>query len=155
MIDERTEVLKLSIGSFLGVIASFVGETYKHLMVLVIFMIIDTIFGWIKGFKKGKWTSKKAKWGIAGKIVELALIFILYVLNWAFKIDFLVYIGLYYFMAVELASILENYASINGNLPKGFVEILKKLQFSIGTAFVEKIKKVLDNIFNNDDKGGK
>lgn len=151
--ENKIEIIKLSISSFIGIMASFLGETYKHLMILVILMIIDTTFGWVKGFKHNNWTSKKAKWGVAGKIVELMLISLLYILNWIFNLNFIVYIGLYYFIAVEIASIIENYASINGNLPKGLVELLKKLQFNIGIAFVSKIRDIVDKIFNN--KGDK
>ncbi len=152
MVDEKIEALKFSIGSILGITASFFGETHKHIIALIILMCIDTIFGWVKGFKNGNWKSKKARWGIAGKIVELILISLLYILNWIFEVNFIVYIGLYYFIAVEIASILENYAEINGNLPNGLVDVLKKLQFNIGTAFVQKIKDFLDKVFEN--KGG-
>lgn len=103
-------------------------------------MVIDTIFGWIKGFKNKNWSSFKAKWGIAGKITELILISLLYILNWVFNVDFIVYIGLYYFVACEIASILENYSHINKNLPKGLINILKKLQFNIGTFFINELK---------------
>ena len=149
--DINIETTKLSLASLLGLFASFFGETHKHIIALILLMIIDTIFGWIKGFKKGEWVSKKAKWGIAGKIVELVLISLLYVLDWVFKVDFILYIGLYYFMAVELASIFENYAGINPNLPTGFLDILKKLQFSIGTLTVKKIKDFLDRVLNDGD----
>lgn len=146
-----TEITKLSIASTLGVFASIFGETHKHIIALIVLMIIDTIFGWVEGFKKGEWVSKKAKWGIAGKIIELLLISLLYVLNWVFKVDFIVYIGLYYFMAVELASIFENYAEINGNLPNGFLELLQKLQFNVGTLVVNKVKNFIDKLFNSGD----
>ncbi len=153
--NSTIEMTKISLASFLGIFASVFGETHKHIIALIVLMIIDTIFGWVKGFKKGQWTSKKAKWGIAGKIVELLLISLLYVLNWVFKVDFIVYIGLYYFMAVEIASIFENYAEINGNLPKGFLELLQKLQFNVGTLVVNKVKNFIDKLFGDDENGNK
>lgn len=145
------EAIKLSLVSLLGFFASFIGETKKHIIALVILMIIDTIFGWIKGFKKGIWVSKKAKWGIAGKIAELILVLLLYVLNWAFQIDFIVYLGLYYFMVVELASIIENYLEINHNLPEGILEVLRKLQFNFSKLILDKIKIFLDKTFTDED----
>ncbi len=153
--NSTVEMTKISLASFLGMFASIFGETHKHIIALIVLMIIDTIFGWVKGFKNGQWASKKAKWGIAGKIVELLLISLLYVLNWVFKVDFIVYIGLYYFMAVELASIFENYAEINGNLPKGFLELLQKLQFNVGTLVVNKVKNFIDKLFGDDENGNK
>lgn len=149
--DNNIEISKLSFSTITGVFASFFGSTKKHIILLLILMCIDTIFGWVKGFKNREWTSKKAKWGIGGKIVELILISLLYFLNWVFKVEFIVYIGLYYFMAVEIASIFENYAEINGNLPKGFVDLLKKLQFSVGTLIVSKITNFIDKIIKNGD----
>ncbi|MDE6182236.1 MAG: phage holin family protein, partial [Eubacteriales bacterium] len=120
-------------------------------------MIIDTTFGWIKGFKNGNWKSVRARWGIAGKIVELILISLLYILNWIFKVEFIVYIGLYYFIACEIASILENYTTINKNLPVGLIDVLKKLQFNIGTFLINGLKdfleKTLYNKFENNLKG--
>ncbi len=145
------EAIKLSLVSLLGFFASFIGETKKHIIALVILMIIDTIFGWIKGFKKGIWVSKKAKWGIAGKIAELILVLLLYVLNWAFQIDFIVYLGLYYFMVVELASIIENYLEINHNLPEGILEVLRKLQFNFSKLILDRIKIFLDKTFTDED----
>ena len=153
--NSTVEMTKISLASFLGMFASIFGETHKHIIALIVLMIIDTIFGWVKGFKNGQWASKKAKWGIAGKIVELLLISLLYVLNWVFKVDFIVYIGLYYFMAVELASIFENYAEINGNLPKGFLELLQKLQFNVGTLVVNKVKNFIDKLFGDGENGNK
>ncbi len=153
--NSTIEMTKISLASFLGIFASVFGETHKHIIALIVLMIIDTIFGWVKGFKKGQWTSKKAKWGIAGKIVELLLISLLYVLNWVFKVDFIVYIGLYYFMAVEIASIFENYAEINGNLPKGFLELLQKLQFNVGTLVVNKVKNFIDKLFGDGENENK
>ena len=58
-------------------------------------------------------------------------------------------------MAVEIASIFENYAEINGNLPKGFLELLQKLQFNVGTLVVNKVKNFIDRLFGDDKNENK
>lgn len=147
MIYHKIETIKIYVGTFLEIIFSILGEFNKQIISLILLMIIDTIFGCIKVIKKDEWTFIKAKWGIAGKLVELILIVLLYILNWNFESDIIVYTGLYYFIWCEIASILENYADINGNLPKGFLEFLRKLQFNIGTTLTYKLKKFTDGLF--------
>lgn len=149
MIYENIEKLEIGIGNFLEATASIFGETNKTIIALILLMIIDSTFGWIKGFKTGKWTYMKARWGIAGKIAELILISLLYILNWIFKVEFIVYIGLYYFITCEIASILENYTTINKNLPNGLIDILKKLRFNIGAFLVNSLKEFLEKTLNN------
>lgn len=152
--DYNIESFKITLASFLATFASFFGNTKKHIVLLIILMCIDTLFGWVKGFKTKCWLSKKARWGIYGKIIELILICILYFFNWVFNVEFIVYIGLYYFIAVEIASIFENYSEINKNLPKGFVELLKKFQFSIGTLVIKKLTNFIEKTIKIDEHKG-
>ena len=51
--------------------------------------------------------------------------------------------------------ILDVYAEINGNLPKGFLELLQKLQFNVGTLVVNKVKNFIDKLFGDDENGNK
>ena len=74
----------------------------------------------------------------------------LYLLDAAFDITFLEYMGIFYFGACEIASIIENYAEINENLPDGTVEIAEKIKFSIGTSIMRKIKNILNDLIGND-----
>ncbi len=110
-------------------------------------MFVDTIFSWIRCFKNNNWTYFKARWGIYGKISQLILIGIIYILNRIFKIKFIIYIVLYYFIFFEIGSILENYSAINPNLPEGLVEVLKNFQKSAGNLLVDKIKKLFEKFF--------
>ena len=115
-------------------------------------MIVDTLFGWVKAKKLNKWKSVSARWGFIGKIIELMFVGVLYLLDAAFNITFLEYMGIFYFGACELASIVENYAEINGNLPEGTMEITEKIKFSIGTVIMQKLKKILNNFIDNDEE---
>lgn len=142
--DMKVELAKLGLSGILGSIASFFGGTEKHVIALVIIMIIDVTMGWMKAIKLGEWRSKKARWGFAGKVAELLLISVMYLLNWVFQVPYLIYISIYYFMLVEVASILENYAEINGNLPQGIVDVLKKFQTNVGTLAVKNVEEFID-----------
>ena len=154
MFDGTVESIKLFFSTLVASGVALIGASFKYIIVLTLLMIIDTAFGWVKAKKIGKWKSGAARWGFIGKIIELMFVGVLYLLDAAFNITFLEYMGIFYFGACELASIVENYAEINGNLPEGTLEFIKKLQFSIGTAIMKKIKKVLDSLIgtDNDDK---
>ena len=64
--------------------------------------------------------------GLFGKIIELIFIGVLYALDWALEVDYLKYFGIYYFGICEFASVLENLAEINNNVPEGLVELIKR-----------------------------
>ena len=155
MFDGSVESIKLYISSVVAGGAALIGTSFKYIIVLVILMAVDTIFGWVKAKKINKWKSGAARWGFIGKIIELMFIGVLYMLDAAFETEFLKYLGIFYFGACELASIVENYAEINGNLPEGTLELIKKMQFSIGTAIMQKLKNIFNaSVGNNkgDDK---
>jgi len=149
MFDNTAETIKLFFSAFLAAVAN---SNYKYVLVLIILMTVDTIFGWVKGRKCKKWNSRAARWGAVGKIIELMFVGTLYVLDWVFGLDFLKHMGVFYFGVCELASIAENYAEINNNLPEAIPDILKKLQFSIGTVLVNKVKNAVGAMFGS--KGG-
>ena len=128
------------------------GGSAKIFIILCILMLVDTIFGWIKGIHNKNWSSKTARWGFSGKIIELIFIGVLYALDWALEVDYLKYFGIYYFGICEFASVLENLAEINNNVPEGLVELIKKTQFSIGTAIVNKVKDIISKFIDIDRK---
>ena len=153
--DAKIEGLKGLLATYIGLIALIVGESYKHIIVLLLLMAVDTFIGWIKGFKLKKWKSNKARWGAIGKFVELLIIACLYGLDWVFDMDMLKYIGIYYFGICEIASIFENFAEMGGNVPDGMVALLKEVQYSIGTESVKKVKDLSEKIFGSEDKDDK
>lgn len=155
MFDGHVESFKLFVSGIISGGIALIGTSFRYILVLIFLMIIDTVFGWVKAKKTNSWKSGAARWGFTGKIVELMFIGVLYLLDAAFGITFLEYMGIFYFGACELASIVENYAEINENLPEGTVETVKKFQFSIGTAIVKKIKNIFEDLIGNgkgDDK---
>lgn len=151
MFDDKIEMAKIFGSACIAMGVKVMGGSFKHLIVLIILLIIDTIFGWIKSKKLNKWNSKNAKWGATGKIIELIFVGVLYMLDWLFNVDYLKFMGIYYFGICELASIFENYSEINGNLPKGTVELIEKAQFSIGTAIVKKFRDIISQFIDMKD----
>ena len=151
--DYNIEKLKAIFATITSLLIMLTGESYKHIIVLLLLMGVDTVIGWIKGFKLKEWKSNKARWGAVGKFVEMMIIACLYGLDWLFETDFLKYIGIYYFGICEIGSIFENFAEMGGNVPGGTVELLKEVQYNFGTESVKKLKKIFDDIFGG-GKGG-
>lgn len=145
MLDGKIETVKIAASGTIAALISASGAKYEYVTVLIILMGADTALGWLKGRKNHSWKSAIAKWGFAGKIVELGLVYLLVRLDWAFNTDgFLANIGVFYYGIVELASIVEN---INdgglATLPPGLVDIVRKLKYSAGKIVMEKIKKII------------
>ena len=152
--DFNIERIKAIAATITSVLIMVTGDSYKHITVLLLLMFVDTVVGWIKGFKLKKWKSNKARWGAVGKFVEMMIIACLYGLDWVFSLDCLKYIGIYYFGICEIASIIENFAEIGGNVPKGMIELLKEIQYNIGTESAKKIKKICEDIFGGESDNG-
>ena len=153
--DHYAESIKLFISTTIASGVYLFGSSFKYIMVLVFLMIVDTIFGWIKSKKLSQWKVSVAKSGFIGKIIELIFIGVLYLLDWIFKIDFLKYMGIFYFGICEIASIVENYSKINGNLPDGIADVINKAKLGIGGFAVSKIKGIFEKFFevkDTDDK---
>lgn len=144
MFDGKAESLKIIISSIAAGLINALGGNYRYLLVVWGLMVCDTALGWLKAKKLGSWKSKTARWGAAGKIVELMLIAIMGALDWALGTGFLMSAGIFYYGIVEFASILEN---INDGgltvLPTGLVDVVHKLKFSAGTVLVQWIKKMI------------
>lgn len=142
--SKKIEYIKYLLSVVSGILTSIFRATAKEIVVLFILICVDTIFGWLKAVKNKTWKSNAARIGAMSKIVELILIACLYLLDWVFGVDFLKYIGIYYFGICEISSILENYAQINSNLPEGIVELLQTARQSVSKKIVDTIKNIMN-----------
>lgn len=151
--DSYTESIKLFAAAVISSGVSLFGASFKYILVLVFLMIVDTVFGWIKSRKLSQWKISVAKSGFIGKIIELMFIGVLYLLDWIFETDFLKYMGIFYFGICEIASIVDNYSKINGNLPEGIADVINKAKMGMGNFLVSKTKSIFERIFDvkNDD----
>ncbi len=152
--DSYTESVKLFAAAVISSGVSLFGASFKYILVLVFLMIVDTVFGWIKSRKLSQWKISVAKSGFIGKIIELMFIGVLYLLDWIFETDFLKYMGIFYFGICEIASIVDNYSKINGNLPEGIADVINKAKTGLGNFLVSKTKGIFERVFDvkNDDE---
>lgn len=145
------ESIKISLGAFVAMLMDYLGVDYKYIVVLLVSMAVDTILGWLVAKHLGDWKSSKARWGFIGKVVELMFVAMLYLLDWCFNINVLAHTGITYFIICECASVVENVAKINSNIPQGLVEVLASVKTSLGSGIVKKAKKLLDNLSGSEE----
>ncbi|MCI8804746.1 MAG: phage holin family protein [Clostridiales bacterium] len=147
--DEFIEGLKIFISALIASGVSLFGASFKYILVLILLMAADTVFGWIRSRKNGTWKVSAAKSGFIGKIIELIFIGVLYLLDWIFQTNLLKYMGVFYFGICETASIINNYCGINGNLPEGTEEIINKARLGFGNMVISRIKSVINSFFDS------
>lgn len=115
-------------GAILGLITYLVGGFDNLLITLLIFMFLDYVTGVIKGIVKKDLSSKK---GMIGILKKIGYIFIIILSTFFDKIttdgeNAIRTLTLYFFIANEAISILENWALIGLPLPKKLLEVFKK-----------------------------
>jgi len=150
--DEYIESFKIFISALIASGVSVFGISFKYIIVLILLMATDTVFGWIKSRKNGNWKVSAAKSGFIGKVIELLFIGVLYLLDWIFQTDLLKYMGIFYFGICEVASIVNNYSGINGNLPDGIADIINKVRLGFGNEVVSKIKNIVNSLFDSGNR---
>ena len=144
--DAKIELIKIAIGSAITTALHCLGANYKIVVLLIVFMVVDTLLGWLGAIKNGTWKSKNARWGAVGKLVELIIIALMYLCEWAFAIDWLISTVTLYFALCEGASIIENIVNyhLNENIPPALVEILGKAKKNVVGNIVKRIRKVFE-----------
>lgn len=148
--DVKTELTKLTAGGIASVAIKMLGANYRLVILLMCLMAADTLLGWLGALKKGEWKSRNARWGAVGKLTELIIIALMYLCEWTFNIDWLIYTITLYFIICEGASIVENIVKyhLSENVPEGLAEMLGKLK----TNFVGFIIKKVKSIFEEEDE---
>lgn len=144
--DAKIELIKLAIGSAATTVLHSLGANYKIVVLLICFMAADTLLGWLGAIKRGNWKSKNARWGAVGKLVELIIIALMYLCEWAFAIDWLISTVTLYFLLCEGASIVENIVNnhLNDNIPAGLVDILEKAKKNFVSVVLKRIKGLFE-----------
>lgn len=140
--DAKIELIKIAIGSAITTVLHCLGTNYKIVVLLIVFMVVDTLLGWLGAMKNGTWKSKNARWGAVGKLVELIIIALMYLCEWAFAIDWLISTVTFYFLLCEGASIIENIVNnhLNENVPTSLADILEKAKKNFVGVLIKKIK---------------
>jgi toxin secretion/phage lysis holin len=148
MLSIKTQAIKAAASTFLALILRCLGKNYKIVLVLICFMLADTVLGWLGAAKMGVWCSRNARWGAVGKLVELIIIALMYLCEWAFCINWLISAVTLYFLICEAASIVENIVNygLNANIPSSLITILQGSRSSLVSDLIKRISE----IFNKD-----
>lgn len=105
------------------------GDMYL-LYAVLIFMAIDVITGWAKALKNGNLWSTKSVYGTGRKLLALFVVIIANIIDNILGLNGIVIITImYYYIATEGLSILENLAEMNVPFPdfvKDKLEVLKE-----------------------------
>lgn len=105
------------------------GDMYL-LYAVLIFMAIDILTGWAKALKNGNLWSTKSVFGAGRKMLALFVVIIANIIDNILGLNGVVIIAImYYYIATEGLSILENLAEMNVPFPeqiKDKLEVLKE-----------------------------
>lgn len=125
--------LKLILSSISSIIFSIItylfGGIDKLFIVLIIFIVIDYITGVCKGIYTKKLSSKTGVKGIIKKFGYLLIVVVSASLDKIINSDELIRnVIIYFFIANEGISIIENWKDMNLPLPKKIIDILERLK---------------------------
>ena len=106
------------------------GDMYLMYAVLI-FMAIDIITGWAKALKNGNLWSTKSVYGAGRKVLALFVVIIGNIIDNILNLNgTLVVIIMFYYIATEGLSILENLAEMDVPFPEQIKDKLKVMQES-------------------------
>lgn len=105
------------------------GEWETGLQILLLFMVLDTITGVVCAYKDRKLSSQKGYDGLYKKFMVLIILMLAVGLDrmigqgWAFRT-----LVIYFYMAMEGVSIIENATRLGLPVPENLVKALEQLQ---------------------------
>lgn len=115
---------KLTIGAFIGFFTSY-ADIFG---VLMLFMIIDYITGMAKAFVTKTLNSQRGGIGIVKKFLVLCIVIVAHYLQIISGMDGVELLVLYFFLANEALSILENCGNAGLPLPQKLLKALEQLK---------------------------
>ena len=115
---------KLTIGAFIGFFTSY-ADVFG---VLMLFMIIDYITGMAKAFVTKTLNSQRGGIGIVKKFLVLCIVIVAHYLQIISGMDGVELLVLYFFLANEALSILENCGNAGLPLPQKLLRALEQLK---------------------------
>lgn len=105
------------------------GGDMTLLYAVLVFMCIDILTGWAKALKNGNLWSKKSVYGAGRKFLVLFVVIIANILDSILNLNGALIIAImFYYIATEGLSILENLAEMNVPFPKAVKEKLEVLK---------------------------
>ena len=116
------------VGIIGGFLSYMLGGWDVSLQTLIIFMTVDYVTGVLAGAKEVGWSSKIAKGGTAAKGVTLLVIMIAVQTDRLMGTTITREIFIYFYVANELGSIIENLGRLNCPLPPMIKDIMMVLR---------------------------
>lgn len=105
------------------------GGDMALLYAVLVFMCIDILTGWAKALKNGNLWSKKSVYGAGRKFLVLFVVIIANILDSILNLNGALIIAImFYYIATEGLSILENLAEMNVPFPKAVKDKLEVLK---------------------------
>lgn len=105
------------------------GGDMTLLYAVLVFMCIDILTGWAKALKNGNLWSKKSVYGAGRKFLVLFVVIIANILDSILNLNGALIIAImFYYIATEGLSILENLAEMNVPFPKAVKDKLEVLK---------------------------
>lgn len=116
-------------GTLLTGIAYFLGGWDSALQILILVMVLDYITGIIKAIKKKKLNSKTGIWGIIKKFGYLIIVGLSVVMDKLVgDTGAIRTMVIYFFVANDGISILENWGGMGLPLPQKLIDVLEQLK---------------------------
>ena len=128
--DNTSTTVGMVVASIGTVISALMGGWDYPLLMLICFIILDYITGFMAGIREHRLSSDIMYWGIIRKIAELILVAVAVSLdnlmhNDPFIIRLMV---IYFYIGMEGLSVLENLVKLGVRVPKKLVIILRKME---------------------------
>lgn len=118
-----------SFSSVIGLVFGFLyGDITSTFAALVVLMLLDMITGIINGIMQKKLNSQILFEGLVKKIYELILISAGHMIDGALGFSLCMQTFIFFFIANEALSIIENSAKIGVPIPQRIIDILEQLK---------------------------
>lgn len=134
LLANKDHSLFYALAGVTGSIVSYAfGGWSRVLELLLIFFAVDYVTGCAVSIKTGKGLrSKVGMWGIMKKGFMLLLVFLGHQIDIALQMNLVMNATIYFWLANELVSIIENYGQLGFKVPGVFKKVITVLQEKSG-----------------------
>ena len=120
--------LKAAVAVVLGILSTLLGGWDVALQVLVVLVVLDYISGVVAAFHLKEVNSYKGFWGIVKKIMLFVPVAVATMLDVVIGQEILRNLAIWFYIANEGISILENLGKVGVLVPPGITDALEQLK---------------------------
>lgn len=120
--------LKAAVAVVFGILSTLLGEWDVALQVLVVLVVLDYISGVVAAFHLKEVNSYKGFWGIVKKIMLFVPVAVATMLDVVIGQEILRNLAIWFYIANEGISILENLGKVGVLVPPGITDALEQLK---------------------------